>query len=121
MGAADVASKTIEKAYRKELALAKKRFLSQKKLEYKLWIKKEKSPINMVEKFDKVRKLTIDWYCDNERCEFRNYKLMYVCEMCGQKHNPKMDEEESGGQTFFKRRARRAQKQKVSASELRSK
>ena len=64
------------------------------------------NPARSSSQFDKVKKISIDWYCDNVRCEFRNFKLMYVCEMCGQKHDPKVDEEETGGKAFFKRRAR---------------
>ena len=80
----------------------------------------------MVEEFNKAKKTKIDWLCDNHKCEFRNLKLVYVCEMCGTKHDPAMDEEitssaalvagGSGGNpnaNFFRRRARRAQKQKL--------
>ena len=63
MGVSDVASRVIERAYRKELELAKRRFLSQKRLEYKRWVKKEKTAIKMVEK---VR---------DEGCEWRREEL----------------------------------------------
>ena len=56
-------------------------------------------------------------YCDNHRCEFRNFKLIYVCERCGTKHDPKLDappSEKPGNEiNFFRRRARKAQKEKT--------
>lgn len=121
MARADVMSKVEEKRYKKELEEKKYKFLSTKKLEYKRWIKGEKKAVKMFEKFKQTKKLKIDWYCDNAKCEFRNFKLVYVCEMCGAKHDPKWDvnpaESGSGGgggnKTFFRRRARRAEKQRL--------
>ena len=118
---ADVMSRVEEKRYRKELEEKKNRFLSTKKLEYKRWIKGEKKAVKMFEKFKETKKLKIDWYCDNAKCEFRNFKLVYVCEMCGSKHDPMMDVQPAssgagggrGNETFFRRRARRAAKQRL--------
>ena len=91
MARVDVMSKVEEKRYRKELWEKKNRFLSQKKLEYKRWVKGEKKAVKMFEAFKQTKKLSIDWYCDNPKCEHRNFKLVYVCEICGTKHDPKMD------------------------------
>ena len=113
---ADVLSKVEESRYRELLVRKQKRFLSNKRLEYNRWVKSNKKTIKEVEAFNKVEKKSIDWYCDNPKCEARNFKLIYVCERCGAKHDPKVDEEktEDGevNQNFFRRRARRRQKEK---------
>jgi hypothetical protein len=57
MAIADTFSRVVERKYREELEQAKRRFLSQKAVEYKRWVKQDKAPIFAVEKFDKVRRL----------------------------------------------------------------
>ena len=61
MGAADTFSRVLGNLFKAELVRAHKRFLSQKKLEYQQWAKQDKKPILDVERFDKVKKLSIDW------------------------------------------------------------